>query len=67
MPIRTDVDCAKCRHFYVTWDPHFPKGCKVFGFKSKQLPSHTVYEATGKFCEEFAEKTKPREKGGARP
>jgi hypothetical protein len=67
MPTKSEVDCVKCKHFHVTWDPHFPKGCTVFKFKSKYAPSQTVYEATGKFCEEFEEKPKSREKGGARP
>jgi hypothetical protein len=51
-------NCLKCGHFYITWDTHFPRGCKLFGFKSKHLPSQTVYEATGNFCEHFVEKAK---------
>jgi len=32
------IDCHKCEHYYVTWDKHFPHGCKAMKFKSKQLP-----------------------------
>lgn len=50
------VDCTKCEHFYITWDVKFPKGCRLFGFKSSQPPSFGVKDATGKQCEHF----KPR-------
>jgi hypothetical protein len=51
-------NCPQCQHYYVTWDRNFPKGCKVYRFKSKNLPSELVYEATGILCEYFAEKPK---------
>ncbi len=50
------INCVKCEYYVVTWDTHFPKGCRLFKFKSKLVPSQTVYEATGKLCEEFVEK-----------
>ena len=46
-------DCLKCRHFYVSWDPRFPRACRVFGIKSWQLPSVEVYRATGRHCPAF--------------
>lgn len=52
------VDCVQCKHYYVTWDKDFPKGCKLFGFKSKNAPSYLVYEATGAPCEHCEEKRK---------
>lgn len=52
------LDCSKCKYFHVTWDKHFPKGCKLFGFKSTKPPSITVFEATGKKCENFIMKVK---------
>jgi hypothetical protein len=48
-------DCLKCRYFYVTWDPSFPRGCKVFEIKSKQLPCIEVKKATGFPCPSFRE------------
>jgi hypothetical protein len=47
------IDCRRCRHFYVTWEPRFPNGCQLFGFKSKTNPSVAVWEATGAPCEHF--------------
>jgi hypothetical protein len=58
MPETPKINCAQCQYFYVTWDKNFPKGCKVFRFKSKKLPSDFVYEASGILCEHFAEKPK---------
>ena len=50
------IDCRRCRHFYITWEPHFPNGCQLFGFKSKTYPSVTVWEATGARCEHYVKK-----------
>ena len=38
---------------YISWDPRFPRACSVFAVKSKQLPSHVVFQATGKHCPSF--------------
>jgi hypothetical protein len=46
-------DCLKCVHFKVSWDPHFPRSCLVFGIKSRNLPSIEVYRATGSHCPSF--------------
>jgi hypothetical protein len=46
-------DCLKCVHFRVTWDPSFPRSCTVFGIKSRRLPSHEVFAATGHQCPAF--------------
>lgn len=51
------VDCFKCRHFYVTWDKDYPRGCRALGFKGKKMPSEVVYQASGTFCLHFADKT----------
>ncbi len=50
------VDCMKCRHYYITWDPNFPKGCRSFGFKSATLPSLTVLSSSGQPCMSFEQK-----------
>lgn len=49
-------NCYKCKFFYVTWEPKHPNGCKAMGFKSKLLPSITVYKNSGKPCQLFTEK-----------
>jgi hypothetical protein len=56
MPEERKINCPKCHYYYVTWDKNFPRGCKVFRFKSKKLPSDFVYEATGIMCEHYVEK-----------
>ena len=50
------INCSKCAHFYITWDPKFPRGCRYFGFKSSNMPSVAVYASTGTQCICFAEK-----------
>jgi hypothetical protein len=51
------INCYKCNFFYVTWDPQHPNGCKAMGFKSKLLPSITVFQSSGKPCMLFQKKT----------
>lgn len=50
------IDCMKCIHFYVTWDPKFPKGCRAFGFKTQTMPSITVLSSSGSPCMNFQPK-----------
>lgn len=40
-------NCMKCKHFYITYDQHTPRGCKIYGIKSQQLPSIIVKKANG--------------------
>jgi len=61
MPSNFHINCRKCQQYYITWDPHFPNGCMLFGFKAKSMPSQTVFEANGKQCEHFEEKVKGAE------
>lgn len=53
------IDCFRCRHFSITWDKHFPYGCKAMGFKSRSLPSRDVYHASGAGCMSYREKITP--------
>lgn len=50
------VECFKCRYFFITWDPNFPKGCKAYQFKTKQLPAIEVKKASGQTCLRFEKK-----------
>ena len=47
------VNCLKCKHYAVTWNPKFPNTCKLLGFKSAAMPSTVAYNSTGKVCEGF--------------
>lgn len=50
------INCLKCRHYFVTWDPLRPRGCRLYGFKTQLMPSQLVYQATGAPCPSFEEK-----------
>jgi hypothetical protein len=54
-------NCLKCRHFQVTWDPKFPRACRVFGIKSKRMPSLVVRENTGYNCPSFEQNPRVNE------
>ncbi len=44
------INCYTCRHFYITWDENYPKGCMAFGFKTKYFPHNVVISASGMKC-----------------
>ena len=52
--------CFRCRHFYVTWDKKFPRGCKAMGFVSRDMPSLVVRDASAMKCLKFKEKKRNR-------
>ena len=48
------IACHKCNHYYVTWEPYFPHGCRAMDFKCKRLPINEVRIAMrGKDCLAF--------------
>ena len=51
--------CKDCIHFFVTYDPHFPYGCRRMGFKSERHPHHEVLEASGETCQGREAKKSP--------
>ena len=42
--------CARCVHYFLTWDRRRPHGCRAMGFKSPGPPSWVVYESSGQAC-----------------
>lgn len=60
------INCQKCTHYYVTWDPRFPHGCRAMNFKSKEMPYIQVARNTGHECLLFTPKTPDRKKDGNR-
>ncbi|RDI41966.1 uracil-DNA glycosylase [Falsibacillus pallidus] len=50
------INCFKCRYFFVTWDAKSPRGCKAYGFKSALVPSKVVKQASGQECLKFMPK-----------
>ena len=61
------VDCRRCRHFQITWDPAFPRGCLAMGFKTRQWPCVEVLNTSGDVCMKFQPKRdmeRPSGRGG---
>lgn len=56
------INCLKCIHYHVTWDPAFPNGCKAMRFKSKEMPSAMVLKNTGHECLLFKTKSTDKNK-----
>lgn len=52
-------DCARCRAFFVTYEPARPYGCRTFGFKSPRLPRDEVRLTTGHECAAFEARARP--------
>jgi len=50
------INCRRCEHYFVTWKPKQPHGCKAYGFKSLQIPSLVVFQSSGTECALFKEK-----------
>jgi hypothetical protein len=45
--------CRQCVHYYVTWEPGHPHGCRALHFKSQYLPSIEVRRTSGEPCHYF--------------
>jgi hypothetical protein len=50
------LNCLKCVHFKVSWDPVFPHSCTVFGIKSRFMPSLEVFRTAGNNCPSFRQR-----------
>lgn len=42
--------CRGCRHFFITYDPRYPLGCRAMGFKGRRNPHIEVQSASGAPC-----------------
>ena len=51
----------RCKHFFVTWEASFPRGCRAYGFKSAAVPAQYVKNVTGTPCQLFAPKPARRD------
>lgn len=52
------IVCQKCKHYFVTWEPNKPHGCRAYGFKSKYIPSMIVKQSSGFNCTLYELKSK---------
>lgn len=57
------INCRNCRHYYITWQPRNPNGCRVMGFMSKLMPSAHVLQNSGRECQLFSPKPAVPSKG----
>jgi hypothetical protein len=53
--------CLRCKHYYSTFDPNQPRGCRLYGFRSARFPSMIVKAESGNECQGFSEKKKQSE------
>ncbi|MFA6464598.1 MAG: uracil-DNA glycosylase [Desulfurivibrionaceae bacterium] len=49
-------NCLACRHFYITYEPAHPYGCRALEFKSLQYPAIVVFASSGIHCQLFSAK-----------
>jgi len=42
--------CGNCQHYFITYDPKKPWGCRKFNFKSAFLPNYIVKNSSGMDC-----------------
>ena len=54
------VNCLACRHFFITYNPRFPYGCRAASFKSRFLPAQEMFRNSGLMCQLFEEKDRER-------
>ena len=47
-------NCMRCLHFFVTYEPARPRGCRAYGFKSLAIPSQVVLTTSGSPCQLFS-------------
>jgi len=58
---KAKVNCFQYKHFSITWDKNFPRGCRALGFKSREIPYRMVRQASGMDCLKFEKKDLPSE------
>jgi hypothetical protein len=51
--VAAEQRCTKCAHYFITYDVRFPYGCRLMGFKSRQLPQQEILRLTGIACQTF--------------
>lgn len=52
-----ELECRRCRHYFVTHDPRAPHGCRLFAIKSRNLPAVEVGRASGRECQAYEPRT----------
>lgn len=55
--------CMKCKHYFSSFNPQSPRGCRLFNFSSNKFPSMVVKEQTGAPCKGFEARKQAQKKG----
>jgi hypothetical protein len=58
------VPCLKCKHYYTTFEPDMPRGCRLYQFKSTQIPALVVKRESGEDCKGFTPRAKNQRPNG---
>lgn len=53
---KRQLNCFLCLHFFITYEPAHPYGCRAMGFKSTRQPSEVVFSSSGMSCQMFKAK-----------
>ncbi len=51
----------KCKHYFSTFDPALPRGCKLYGMKTAQFPDVIVKKESGSECLGFEERKRAQQ------
>lgn len=54
-------NCSQCRHYYITWKPQTPNGCRRYGIQCNGSPSTIIASAGLGDCQGFEPKKKKEE------
>ncbi len=53
--------CVHCIHYFITYEPACPYGCRAMGFKSRHNPAQVVFRSSGVSCRMFQKKQVKKE------
>jgi hypothetical protein len=53
----------RCIHYFTTFDPELPRGCKLYGMRTRQFPNLMVKKETGSDCMGFEVKKRKESEG----
>jgi predicted nucleic acid-binding Zn-ribbon protein len=56
--------CLQCAHYFSTYDPKVPRGCKAYGFRSLGMPSTIIERETNRPCMAFKQNAHFSKKSG---
>jgi len=50
------INCLQCQHYYATYDPTTPRGCRFYGFASQFIPSQVVAKESKSECQGYKQR-----------